>query len=140
MKQVTRVAKPQERKWHIISARDQILGRLATKVVQLLMGKYKRDYTPNADMGDYVVITDAKNIVLTGKKMLQKRYQRYSGYPGGLKEIPIGIMLEKHTERVIRLAVAGMLPDNRLKKNRLARLKIFVGSEHTYEAKLKVKS
>lgn len=138
---VTRIAaQPIAREWHVFSARGQVLGRMAAHLARLLMGKHKRIYTPNIDTGDYVVITDAKEVVLTGKKSQQKTYQRYSGYPGGLYTIPLSRMLEKHPDWVIKNAVSGMLPDNRLKKNRLSRLKIFVGSEHPYGEKLKIQS
>lgn len=129
-----------KRDWHFISARGMILGRIATQIARLLMGKHKRTYAPNLDAGDWVVVTNARDVVLSGKKSKQKMYKRYSGYPGGLKIIPFSRMINEHPERVIEHAISGMLPDNRLKKNRLARLKVFAGSEHPYENKLKAKS
>ena len=125
------------RNWHLIDAKGQVVGRLATRVATLLMGKHKPEYTTHMDMGDYVVLVNAKEVVLTGNKVAQKKYIRHSGYPGGLKSESVAYMLEKHPERVITHAVDGMLPDNRLKDKRLARLKVFVDSNHTYSDKLK---
>ncbi|OGM76658.1 50S ribosomal protein L13 [Candidatus Woesebacteria bacterium RIFOXYA1_FULL_43_9] len=125
------------RNWHLIDAKGQVVGRLATRVATLLMGKHKPEYTTHMDMGDYVVLVNAKEVVLTGNKVAQKKYIRHSGYPGGFKSESVAYMLEKHPERVITHAVDGMLPDNRLKDKRLARLKVFVDSNHTYSDKLK---
>lgn len=127
-----------KRAWHLISARGQILGRLATKVAHLLMGKHKVNYIPYLDGGDYVVITDAKDVKLTGRKEQQKVYKHYSGYPSGLKQIAVKVMRERRPEYIIYHAVAGMLPNNKLKKYRLSRLKIFAGSEHPYADKFQI--
>ena len=121
-----------KRGWHIFSAREKVLGRLASEVAKLLMGKHKRIYAPHMDNGDWVVITDAKDVALTGRKAQQKVYKRYSGYPGGLREISFSRMQAKHPERVIEHAVRGMLPDNKLKSKRMARLKVFANSQHPY--------
>lgn len=138
-----------KRDWHFISARGMILGRIATQIARFLMGKHKRTYAPNLDIGDWVVVTNARDVVLSGKKSEQKMYKRYSGYPGGLKITPFSRMINEHPERVIEHAVRGMLPNNRLKKNRLVRLKVFAGpaperyragSEHPYQDKINPKS
>ena len=101
-----------KRNWYIADAKGKILGRLASKIAVYLQGKHKPDYTPYIDMGDEVIVINADKIVTTGKKLEQKMYQRYSGYPGGLKETPLEEMMEKAPERVIMLAVKGMLPKN----------------------------
>ncbi|MEK7182782.1 MAG: 50S ribosomal protein L13 [Patescibacteria group bacterium] len=133
-------AKDTKREWHLISARGKVLGRLATGVATFLMGKHKRTYVPHLDAGDYVVVTNAKDVVLTGKKETQKVYRRYSGYPSGLKEISAARVRSTHPERLVEHAVSGMLPDNRLKKVRMARLKVFAGEEHPYEDKFEARS
>jgi large subunit ribosomal protein L13 len=121
-----------KRTWHLIDAKDQILGRLATKVATLLIGKHKADYSPHLDSGDFVVIVNAEKIELTGKKQMQKKYFRHSGYPGGFKEVSFEKLFLENPQKVIELAVSGMLPDNRLKKIRLQRLKVFAKEEHPY--------
>lgn len=123
--------------WHLIDAKGQVLGRLATKVSGLLMGKGKPTYAPHLDSGDFVVIINAENITVTGKKALQKVYRGHSGYPHGFKEVSFEKMMKEHPERIIEHAVEGMLPDNRLKKNRMARLKVVVGETNPYEGKFK---
>lgn len=123
------------RNWYLISARGKVLGRLASEVAKWLIGKHKRTYAPHQDAGDYVVVTDARDIEVTGKKREQKVYTRYSGYPSGLKKIPFARAQNEHPERIIEHAVSGMLPDNKLKKKRMARLKVFGESEHPYKDK-----
>lgn len=125
-------AKEIQREWYLISARGKVLGRLATEIARLLMGKHKRTYSPHLDSGDYVVVTDAREIRLTGRKEEQKVYTRYTGYPGGLRKENIRQLLEKKPERIIEHAVHGMLPGNRLRKDRMNRLKVFPGGEHPY--------
>lgn len=125
------------RNWHLISARGQVLGRLSTNIARLLIGKHKRTYMPNLDEGDFVVVTDARAVVLTGNKDSQKTYQRYSGYPGGRKVTPVSKVREKFPERIIEYAVKGMLPDNKLKRERMKRLKVVAGSEHPFGDKFK---
>lgn len=126
-----------KRSWHLIDAKDQILGRLASRIAVLLMGKHRANYSPHVDSGDYVVVVNCEKFAVTGRKLKQKLYRRHSGYPGGFRELRLEEMLEKHSERVIKLAVSGMLPDNRLKDDRLARLKLVVGEKNPYESKIK---
>ncbi|OAA23768.1 50S ribosomal protein L13 [Kosmotoga sp. DU53] len=123
-----------ERKWYLVDATDVPLGRLASQVAKILMGKHKPTYTPHVDTGDFVIIINASKVKLTGKKLDQKIYYRYSGYPGGLKERTAREMLQKHPERVIKLAVKRMLPKTRLGAKMLKKLKIFTGPEHIHEA------
>ena len=121
-----------KRNWHLVDAKGKVLGRLSTEVARFLTGKHKVNYSNHMDMGDYVVVLNAKDVILTGRKVSQKLYRRHSGYPGGFKEIKYAKMHDERPERVIELAVSGMLPDNRLKKKRQARLKVFAGSKHPY--------
>ena len=123
-----------EREWWVIDAGSMPLGKLAVVIADKLMGKSKVTYTPHVDNGDYVVVTNAKNIVVTGNKMTDKMYYRHSGYAGGLKELKLEEVLEKDPARVISEAVKGMLPKNKLAAPRLKRLHVFVGSEHTHTA------
>lgn len=120
--------------WHVANADGQILGRMATKLARVLMGKHRPDYTPHADMGDFIVVLNAEKIAFTGNKLEQKTYDRYSYYPGGRKVISLEDMMDKHPERVIQLAVRRMLPKNKLGRNMLKRLKIFRGKEHPHQA------
>lgn len=120
--------------WYLIDASGQTLGRLAAKIAVLLMGKHKPHYTPGVDMGDFVVVINADRIRVTGHKMEKKIYYRHTGYPGGLKEMPLKDMLARHPERVLQLAVKGMLPKNRLGRKMLKRLKVYTGPEHPHQA------
>ena len=122
------------REWWVIDASTLPLGKLAVVIADKLMGKSKVTYTPHIDNGDYVVVTNAKNIVVTGDKMTKKMYYRHSGYPGGLKELKLHEVLEKDPARVIREAVKGMLPKNKLAADRLSRLRVFDGEEHAHTA------
>lgn len=124
-----------KRSRHLIDAKDKILGRMATEVAGLLMGKHKANYSAHMDSGDFVVVVNAEKVELTGRKKQQKLYRRHSGYPGGFKEIKFAQMRKEHPERIIEYAVSGMLPDNRLKKDRMARLKIVVGEKNPYDKK-----
>jgi large subunit ribosomal protein L13 len=124
----------EKREWVLIDAAGKRLGRLAVLIANALRGKNKRTYTPHTDMGAYVIVVNAEKVVLTGKKEEQKIYQRYSGYPDGLKEIPAYVMRQKHPEDLIRLAVRGMLPANHLRKRQMKRLKIYVGPDHPHKA------
>ncbi|ORZ25743.1 50S ribosomal protein L13 [Absidia repens] len=124
------------RVWHVVDARQRVLGRLATNVATTLMGKHKPIYDPAADCGDYVVVVNAKDILVTGKKAEQKLYRHHTGHPGGLKEINFANLMEKDSTESIRKAVSGMLPKNRLRDVRLNRLMIFDGAEHPYEANI----
>lgn len=123
-----------ERKWVLIDANEQPLGRLAVRVANLLRGRGKPIYTPHIDTGDFVVVINAEKVKLTGRKEEQKIYQRFSGYRGGLKEVNAAFIRERHPERLIEFAVKGMLPDNKLSRGTIRRLKIHVGSEHPHEA------
>jgi large subunit ribosomal protein L13 len=137
MKTYQKRKKEIKRNWHFLDADGQVLGRLSTKIAGLLMGKNKVNYTPHMDDGDYVVVTNAKGIVLTGKKEKQKVYRRHSGYPGGFKEVSASKYLKENPKKIIELAVLGMLPDNRLKKLRISRLNVYNDSEHKYTQILK---
>jgi large subunit ribosomal protein L13 len=128
-------AKDIKRTWHLKDADGKVLGRLASEIAGLLMGKQKKDYTSNLDMGDFVVVTNAGKIKVTGKKEAQKVYYKHSGYPGGFREIKYGKYLKEQPEKIIYLAVKRMLPANRLLDKRLARLKIFKAENHKYEDK-----
>ncbi|MBU2051616.1 MAG: 50S ribosomal protein L13 [Patescibacteria group bacterium] len=120
------------RKWHTIDVKDQILGRVCTKIAQLLIGKGKVDYAPNLDGGDYVVVTNSDEVKLTGKKELNKFYYSHSNYPGGFKQISVHEQRAKDSRQLIIHAVSKMLPKNKLRADRLKRLKVFTGSEHPY--------
>ena len=130
-------SKDVKRAWHLLDAKDQVLGRLSSHIAALLMGKLKVDYSPNIESGDYVVVVNAEKVKVTGKKAQQKLYRSHSGYPGGLKEVTFAKMSKEHPERIIEHAVSGMLPDNRLKKARMAMLKVIVGEKNPYEDKFK---
>jgi len=123
-----------QRQWFVVDAKDQVLGRLAVRIATVLMGKHKPTYTPHVDCGDYVVVLNAGDIKLTGKKDEEIVYQRYSGYPGGQKTIPIKRMLERHPERVLHEAVRRMLPKNRLARRMLSKLKLYTGDTHPHQA------
>lgn len=128
--------KPSEvnRRWILIDASEAPLGRTATQIATYLTGKYKPSYTPHIDGGDYVVVVNAKDTVVTGDKELSKKYYRHSGFPGGIKEARLEEVREKFPERIIEAAVKGMLPKNKLAAERLKRLRVFAGSEHTHTA------
>lgn len=126
-----------KRDWHLVDAKDQVLGRLASEIARFLTGKHKVTYSAHMDSGDYVVVTNCEKVHLTGRKLKQKVYRSHSGYPGGFKEVTIEKMLNEHPERVIIHAVSGMLPDNRLKKDRIKRLKVVVGEKNPFEDKIK---
>lgn len=128
--------KPAEvsREWYIIDAGSMPLGKLAVVIADKLMGKSKVTYTPHVDNGDYVIVINAKNIQVTGNKMVDKMYYRHSGFPGGLTELKLEEVIEKNPKVAIEHAVKGMLPKNKLTPNRLARLRVFDGTEHTHTA------
>ncbi|MBL7158995.1 50S ribosomal protein L13 [Candidatus Microgenomates bacterium] len=125
-----------KREWHLIDAQDKILGRLATEIAQLLIGKKKPYFVYHLDCGDFIVVINAKKVKVTGKKEAQKIYTRYSGYPGGLKKEPLSKLREKKPEEIIRRAVSGMLPKNKLRKKRLKRLYVFADDQHPYAKNL----
>jgi large subunit ribosomal protein L13 len=122
--------------WQVIDADEQVLGRLATRVAKLLMGKHKPGYVPHLLSGDFVIVTNAANIRVTGLKAKKKVYRRYSQYPGNLKEISFERMKEKSPERILELAVKGMLPKNKLGRRMLKRLKVYAGVEHQHSAQV----
>jgi large subunit ribosomal protein L13 len=125
-----------ERKWFVVDAEGQVLGRLATRIARTLRGKNKPIFTPHVDVGDFVVVINAEKIKLTGRKLEQKKYYRHTGYIGNLKETTAGKMLQTKPEEVIRHAVRGMLPKNRLARAQLGKLKVYAGSEHPHDAQL----
>lgn len=128
--------KPTEvsRRWILIDAKDAPLGRLSTEIAKYLIGKYKPSYTPHVDGGDYVVVINAKETVVTGNKEDDKIYYRHSGFPGGLKETPLRKQIDKDSTEVLVHAIRGMLPVNKLRDGRLARLKVYKGAEHNHAA------
>jgi large subunit ribosomal protein L13 len=132
----TYVATPanRQRDWYVVDAEGKTLGRLATQIADALRGKRKPDYTPHCDTGDFVVVVNAEKVRVTGNKLADKIYYRHSGYPGGLRSRTLGEMLERQPEEVIRKAVKGMLPRNRLGRQQLLKLKIYAGPEHPHEA------
>lgn len=134
-------AKPSDvtRGWYLIDASQVPLGRMSTKISTLLTGKEKPIFTKHIDCGDYVVVINSNTLVVTGNKLLDKKYYRHSQYPGSLKEANLTEMINKDSKEVIRLAVKGMLPKNKLMDDRLNRLKIFVGDKHDHEAQKPVK-
>lgn len=123
-----------ERSWYHVDARGLVLGRLATGIARVLMGKHKPTYTPHVDCGDFVVVTNADKIVLTGTKANSKVYPRYSYYPGGYKEVPYQRVLERHPDRIIKEAVRRMLPKNALARHMLKKLKVFASDTHPHAA------
>ncbi len=132
----TFVATPEnrEREWLVVDAAGQTLGRLATQIADTLRGKRKPEYTPHCDVGDFVIVVNAEKITVTGKKREEKLYYRHSGYPGGLRTRTLNDMLERRPEEVIRKAVKGMLPRNRLARAQLRKLKVYAGPEHPHAA------
>ena len=132
----TFTAKPHEieRKWFVVDAQGQTLGRLATQVATVLRGKHKPIYTPHVDCGDYVIVVNADKIHVTGQKLDDKIYYRHSNYPGGLKQVTLRRQLQTHPERVIEAAVRGMLPKNRLGRKMFKKLKVYAGPDHPHQA------
>ena len=123
-----------QRDWYVIDATDKVLGRMASRIAMILQGKTKPIYTPHVDTGDFVIVTNARKIKLTGNKMNEKMYYTHSGYPGGFKEIPIKKWMEKHPDRVVNLAVKRMLPKTKLGRAMLNKLKVYSDSDHSHEA------
>ncbi len=132
----TFVTKPAEieRKWYVVDAEGQTLGRLASKIAVILRGKHKPIYSPSVDCGDYVIVLNADKITVTGRRLDQKTYYRHSGYPGGIKSITLRDQLERYPTRPVELAVKGMLPKNKLGRKMLKKLKVYTGTEHHHEA------
>jgi large subunit ribosomal protein L13 len=127
-------AQDRERDWYVVDAEGKTLGRLATQIADVLRGKRKPTSTPHVDVGDFVIVVNAEKIVVTGKKREDKLYWRHSGYPGGIKSQTLGDLLERRPEEVIRRAVKGMLPRNRLARAQLRKLKVYAGPEHPHQA------
>lgn len=125
-----------ERKWHVVDAAGQTLGRMSSQVARLLMGKHKPTFANNIDTGDFVVVINAAKVRVTGKKRAEKEYFRFSGYPGGIKSISLAEMMEKHPERVIEHAVKGMLPNSRLGRAMYKKLKVYAGAEHPHQGQV----
>ncbi|MBI4462753.1 MAG: 50S ribosomal protein L13 [Acidobacteria bacterium] len=123
-----------QEKWYVVDARDQVLGRLAARVARLLIGKHKPRWSPHLDCGDHVVVINARQVQLTGKKLEQKVYRWHSGYPGGLKEFPAKALYQKKPEMMVREAILGMLPKNKLHKRRAKKLRVYANGEHPHQA------
>ena len=134
--QMTKAESLAQRRWYVIDADGQVLGRMATEIARVLRGKHKPSFSPHVDGGDFVIVVNAKRVKLTGSKEADKRYYRHSGYPGGLRVRTLSEMREKKPEAVVRLAVKGMLPKNRLGKGQLGKLKVYAGPEHPHQAQL----
>jgi len=124
------------REWHLVDVKDKVLGRIATEIAVMLIGKNKPTYTPHTDAGDFVVVINAREVAVTRGKELKKIYYRHTGFPGGLKQRTFEEMIQKNPEEVIRLAVKNMLPKDRLQGERMARLKIYEGAEHKHASQL----
>lgn len=123
-----------QRRWFVVDAEGQVLGRLASRVATILRGKHKPDFVPHLDVGDHVVVVNAEKVHLTGRKLRDKTYRWHTGYIGGLREVDAGTMLKSHPERVIEWAVQGMLPKNRLGRAMARKLKVYRGPEHPHRA------
>ena len=127
-------ASDRQRDWYLVDASGKTLGRLATQIANVLRGKRKPTYTPHVDVGDFVVVINAEKVTVTGNKLEAKRYWRHTGYPGGIRSRTLGEMLERRPEEVLRKAVKGMLPRNRLARAQLRKLKVYAGPEHPHAA------
>ena len=123
-----------EKKWYVIDASGQTLGRLASEIAKILIGKNKPEFTPSVDTGDFVIVINAEKVEVTGKKETQKMYRRHTGFIGGLKEVVYKDMMAKHPDRIITQAVKGMLPKNTLGSHMLKKMKVYAGSEHNHQA------
>jgi large subunit ribosomal protein L13 len=134
MKTYMAKAQTADKKWYIADASGKILGRFASEIAHRLRGKHKATYTPHVDTGDFIIVVNAEKIVLTGKKLTDKIYYSYSGYPGGLRETAAGKMLAEKPEDLIRIAVQGMLPKTNLGRKMLKKLKVYSGNTHIHEA------
>jgi large subunit ribosomal protein L13 len=130
-------AKEIDKRWRVVDAEGQALGRLATQVASALRGKDKPTFSPHLDMGDFVIVTNAAKVKLTGQKVNQKLYRHHTGYFGGLKEVRLDEQLERHPDRVVRAAVWGMMPKGRLGRAQMRHLKIYAGPDHPHEAQIR---
>ena len=132
----THATKPSDikRSWYVVDAQGKTLGRLATRIATVLKGKHKPIYSPSLDTGDYVIVVNADKVVVTGRKLDAKLYSRYTGYPGGLRQITLRDQLAKHPERVLQAAVRGMLPHNRLGRAMFKKLKVYARADHPHGA------
>jgi len=124
------------KKWYVADAQEAVLGRLSARIAAILRGKHKAIYTPHTDTGDYVIVINASKVRLTGNKLQQKTYERYSGYPGGLRSVPAKTLLATKPEEIVRLSVRGMLPKNALGRKMLKKLKVYKGSDHPHKAQM----
>ncbi len=129
-----------KRQWHVIDVKGKVLGKVATEIATLLVGKHKPTYTPHVDCGDYVIITNASEVEVTGNKRQDKIYYRHSHHPGGFRQETFEKLIARDPKQVIEKAVYGMVPKNKLRAPRMKRLKVFVGAEHTYQANVKKES
>ena len=134
MKTVVPKVVESDKKWYLIDAQDEVLGRLASEIAFVLRGKHKPEFTPHLDMGDHVVVVNAEKIRLTGRKISQKKHKRYTGYPSGLRVQSVDTLMREHPERVLYHAIKGMLPKNRLGRKMIKKLRIYAGSEHPHQA------
>lgn len=134
MKTYTARAEDIEREWFLVNAEGKTLGRLASEIAQVLRGKHKPIYTPHLDCGDFVIVVNAEKVRVTGRKLDQKMYYRHTGYPGGIKSISLRNQLQKHPKRVLKAAVRGMLPKNRLGRKMFKKLKVYAGNSHPHQA------
>jgi large subunit ribosomal protein L13 len=134
MKTFVANSETRQRDWYVVDAEGKTLGRLATRIADTLRGKHKPEYTPHVDTGDFVIVVNAEKIAVTGNKLRDKRYWRHSGHPGGIRSRTLGEMLDQRPEEVIRKAVRGMLPRNRLARKQLTKLKIYAGPDHPHAA------
>ena len=134
MKTISMRAQDVQRSWYVVDAEDKTLGRLATEVAHRLRGKHKAEYTPHVDTGDYIVVINADKVRVTGRKTTDKMYYRHSGYPGGIKSVSFEKLRDTHPDRIIEIAVKGMLPRNPLGRAMLRKLKVYAGPEHPHAA------
>jgi large subunit ribosomal protein L13 len=134
MKTFVANSETRQRDWYVVDAEGKTLGRLATRIADTLRGKHKPEYTPHVDTGDFVIVVNAAKVAVTGNKLQDKRYWRHSGHPGGIRSRTLGEMLDQRPEEVIRKAVRGMLPRNRLARRQLTKLKIYAGPDHPHTA------
>jgi large subunit ribosomal protein L13 len=134
MKTYVANSETRQRDWYVVDAEGRTLGRLATQIADALRGKRKPEYTPHVDTGDFVIVVNADKVVVTGNKLEAKRYHRHSGYPGGIRSRTLGEQLKRRPEEVIRRAVRGMLPRNRLARRQLTKLKVYAGPDHPHQA------